>query len=253
MSFSFSFNGVDFSSLGVKVNASGPEWIPAPKFDIITVPGSDVALANASRYQARALKFSGVVIGASFADLTAKMDAIALALNERNDCILSVDAIPGRYWMARLGGPIVAELRRTSAKVDFSFIANDPHAYSTTETDDVQTWPRAAWEITPGGTHEIAPAVIFEATGAATVVVIENSDTDERISWAGTLATGNRLKFDCATWRVWFDQAGLDDWELSQATVSGTFLTLRPGVANNLRLLAPAAGSLRLIYRERYV
>lgn len=253
MAFAFTFNGVEMGALGVTINAGKVDWSPAPQFDSVAIPQSDVALANSSRFQAMQIAFGGIVEAASAAALQTALDAIAKALNVRTDAALLLDTITGRYWMARPNGALGVERYTDWAKLEFSFIANDPHAFASSETDSTQTWPVASWAITPGGTHEIKPAWIFEASGAATVVALENADTDERVAWVGTLAAGNRLKFGAETWRVYFDAAGGDDWTLSMSNVSGVFPRLLPAVENTIRLLAPAAGSLRVIYRERYV
>ncbi len=252
MANSFSFNGTDMSTYGLTVRRSAHEWIPEAQTEAKRVPGSDLSVASPLEFGVRTIAMEVSIRGATAAALITRRDTILRILNERSGAALALDEEPGRYWLARLSGASEFTVFGGMYAVGtLSFIALDPHGYASTETAATSEWPRVSWELTVGGSARAYPEVVFTASGAATVVIVDNSDTDERMSWTGSLASGEKVKFDCAAWKAYKYSGG--EWALSMAGFEGRFISLAPGQVNNVRLIAPTAGTLAVTYRTRYL
>lgn len=251
----FTYGGVDVGALGLTVLRAPRLLTPGAVFAARRVPGADRSVAAQSEYGPRELSLSCLVSGTSAADLRGRLDQIAAVLGSRTEKQLVLSQYPDRYWLARPAeSPAVASVTVASATVDITFAALDPLAWGVAEVEQVASWPAAAgWNVVVGGTAETTPTVIYQATGAVSVVSFENSELDERVAWEGALGAGERLRFDCRDWTVHRAPASdPDDWAPAIAGVSGSFPRLQVG-ANMVRLLAPGAGTLRVIYRERWL
>lgn len=253
MAHSFSINGQDMSAYGVTVPNHPAPFAPATDLDLIRIPNTDRSVASEPFLSPRRIAFDAVVSANSFALLRTALDNIAVHLDIRDLADLALDSWPDRYWRVWREASSEAIINGCNARIPLEFIAPDAAAYSTTASTATATMPAAeSLPVTSAGTSRAWPEIIFTAAGAAGNVIIEHSDLDVRMSWTGTLAAGNRLRFDTAAWEVYWTEGVDDDWALSMAGFEGEFPHLFPGV-NNLRLLTPSAGTLTVNWRNRYL
>ncbi len=253
MGHSFSINGQDMSAYGVTVPNHPAPFAPATDLDLIRMPNTDRSIASEPFAAPRRIAFDAIVSANTFALLRTALDNIAAHLDIRDLADLALDSWPDRYWRVWRQASTDATITGCNARLPLEFIAPEAAAYSTTASTATATFPAAeSLPVTVGGTARAWPEIVFTAAGAAGNVIIEHSDLDIRMSWTGSLATGNRLKFDTHTWEVFWTAGIDDDWELSMSGFVGEFPHLFPGV-NNLRLLTPSAGTLTASWRARYL
>lgn len=254
MARSLTFNGTDLSAHGLTVLRSPRVWTPPTVARSRIVPFSDKAYSTPNYYGPRSISLDVFVEGTSPSNCRTKLDAIAAVLNSREDAALILDVWPGRYWMARLSGQSRFIQEGQIAKGAIEFRADDPHAFSTTETVDTETLPSAlGFTQVAGGTADAYPVWMIEATGGATTVVLENETTSERVAWVGNVPAGEWLRFDAdpANWLASTSNDG-SDWTVAMSGVSGEFPRLVPG-NNAIAITGVSNGELTITFRDRYV
>ena len=259
MANSFHFNDIDFSgaSYGAsKVRGLIP-WAAPVSAATTPIARGDGAVMAASTFGPRAIEFSVIVEGTSATDLKTKLDAIAVALNERADCVLKFDYISTRYWNARFLGLDASLVNACTAQLALSFVASDPFAYAVTgSTDNSNTITLVAGDtvtVTVGGTAFAYPTLVFTANATITQVVIENDATDDRLEWTGTLASGDALRVNCdpRTLLVEKKPSG-GEYAASMSGVEGRHPYFLPNTDTDL-IIYGFTGTLDISWRNRFL
>lgn len=242
MSHSFSFDSVDMSTYGLVVKKR------MQPFSQITEASQ---LLNRA-YGLNSVRPAGIItleIEILSATLISDLDSIKAALNKRGERQLSLDYFTNRYWMVRFSSLDGKLINNSDWVGDVIFIAHDPAAYSTTETDHDHTVdedPEAITE-TAGGTEIAKPVYTLtcDDTLSDTTVIIENETTGETLQWEGSLVSDDVLLVDATNKIVKLNDV------LDMFTVSGQFPTLLPG-ANTINV-SGFSGNFNATYRARYV
>lgn len=162
---------------------------------------------------------------------------------------LIFDSENDRYWLAKVISDAATEYLPSAGRLRLTMSCADPFAYSVT-----QYTPSAAASslaITPGGTYRTFPVIEITAGAAYTgAVTLTNGLTAEAISWTGTLAIGDILKFDMGTFRAYVNGV------VSMAGVStaSAWFPLYPNLAQILTVTGLGAVTLlKATYRSRWL
>ncbi len=247
MSYSFTFNSVDFADYGLTVVRPDPDmpFTQATGFTQLQNRG----WPSTSQREPRVIDIPVKIKAASRAALNTNIDSIKAALNTREDAELILDSLSDRYWNARFVGMPGNYDGPVMWVGTVSFVAHDPAAYSTTESDHDHTVdedPEAMTE-TAGGTEQVKPVITLtcDDTLTGTTVAIENGATGERLEWTGDLVNTDVLVVDCVNGHVTLNGAD------SMGTVDGEFITLVPGA--NAITVEGFSGTVNFTYRPKYV
>lgn len=250
MANSLNFDANDLSAYGLVVTHSNIGDFKQ-QYDSQLI--QDISYGFKPKKPPKIIRLEVAILAAVRATLDGYLDSIRSAIVTEDASVLKLDAITDRYWNAKLttfeGGYKAAG----TWEGVMEFQADDPMAYDNTETSsdhalDV-TDPKTVIE-TPGGTGYINPVYTLAAGEDLTDVTIkvENLTTDEELQWTGSLANGEELEIDVATWIV--KKEGTAD----MSSVTGQFPRLAPGIANSIKVTAfSTTGSLNITYRDRFL
>lgn len=269
MSHSLSYNSTDCggSSYGLYVMDIETQLMAPPRLDMQDVAQGWGAAAACRNYGVKEFSLHCAASGTSASNLRTKLDALRLLLNPMNgEKALKFDDFESdRFWYAFLSSEIPASVRGASwIEFDLSFIAPDPRAYSTTETDldfTIETDPDAftlkAAGVAVGGTAEIEPVwtITNSSGGAVSSVRLSNATTLEAVLCTTSLANGNLLRIDRARWAV---EKSTDGGSTYTSVISATSSesvppSISPGETNAVTVTGLSAGTLNATYRERYL
>ena len=239
------FRGIDLSTYGLIVRqVHEPVSITADSVRL-----SDRAYAGTGRLAPKGITLDCVVQGASVSDLAGKLDSIKAVLNTRVDGDLKV--YDDRYWSARFESMDGHRLPSVWTGT-LAFIAYNPLAYSTSETSSdhsIDSDPKTVTETT-SGTGYIRPVFTLTAgeTLTAVTITLESLNTEESLSWTGSLADGDELGIDTVNQIV--SKNGTVDMD----TVDGQFPRLLPDTGNSIKVTnLSTTGSLNITYRDTYL
>jgi len=244
---SLSFGGTALSTYGLAVTSHGL----AVAQDATAIRIQDKAFAWRSSLAPEIISLGVDVKAGSLATLKSYLDSIKTILNTREDAQLILDMFSDRYWLARfesLNGNLNG---RVGWSGNLIFIAHDPLAYSTSETDhshNIDADPDTVVE-TAGGTANAEPVYTLTAGEAlgAVEITLENLTTGLSLTWSGTLADADKLIIDVANWLVTLNDTP------DMSTVTGRFPYLKPG-ANSIKVTNFSdSGTLDIVYRARYL
>jgi len=253
----FTFDGTDFSTLGVTYLTAVPGVLPSPKFARDSVGFRDLSVGGASTFPERTISIALHVHGTSASDLRDKLDSIALALSSREDAALSLDNWPSRYWMARVGSEVRPQpMGPLAAACEIEFVCADPFGYASVESTDDDTIEAAAsheFSLVVGGTAPALPVFVVVPTAASAPVVISNETTGEKISWENALAATDQIRINCSTQYIDVADQATETYDASMLNVAGRFPTLAPGVTNNLIISGVPSGAVGTTWRNRYM
>jgi phage-related protein len=128
---SFSFNGIDLGAYGLRLRTRDEIFSQDTELSQLL----DRSYPSSSVRPGAPKNLDVVITAANFATLRSNIDSIKAALNSRIDCILTIDSITDRYWLARF-----ASMNRTTKGTSrtwegtISFTAHDPPAYANSAT-----------------------------------------------------------------------------------------------------------------------
>ena len=245
MADSFSFNSVDMSTYGLRLRSHEEPF---------TQERENIQLRNRAygldSYRPPVPFTLDVAISAAdIATLKSYLDSIKSTLNKRVDRQLTLDTFTDRYWMARFVSMTGSITTATAGEGEITFSADDPAAFSTTETDNDHTVDEDPEEITEtaGGTERVEPVYLLtcDDTLTDTTVIIENETTGETLEWTGDLVADDELEIDVVNCTVKLNDV------LDMLTVEGQFPSLLPG-ANTINV-SGFSGTFNATYRARYV
>lgn len=257
MANSFTFKSLDFSTLGLTLLRGDRFPFPEVQVSPTRLGSGDGATAPPSIYGPRSFSLRCLVSANTPTLLNTAMDNIAAALNEREDQALAFDKLPGRFWNARVQEFSAQSSSPREAIVDLGFLAVDPFAYDDDEDTDDDTIidnTGESFEIAVGGTFTTYPTITIVVNASGTQCVVENDTLDQRLEWAGTLVSGDSLRFnsDPFTRLVEFKANGGDEWIASMTGVNGRHPGLAPDATNTLTIYG-VTGTMATVRRDRYV
>lgn len=245
---SLTFNGIDLGDYNLVVQSI--ELPVNQKSDLTSL--QDKSHAAYGSLQAGILKLKVSVLGDSLSDTLANLDDIKLVLNERESATLVLDMLDDRYWTARFESLTGRPVGPGVWEGYLGFLVPDPLAYSITETSSdfsIDADPDMIEEAV-GGTAIVEP--VYTLTAGEDLVDItlqlENLTAGEELQWEGSLANGEELEIDVATWVI--KKEGTE----SMSGFSGEFPRLLPGLTNQIVITGFSdTGTLNITYRERYI
>lgn len=263
MADSMHWNGVD---LDVTVGRFAVPFSAPVRDNGVDLTGRDGGFAARTLFSKSQLVIPIVVQGVAVQEpaqtarenFLSRLETLKKALNTRATGELYLDALDDRQWLCRYAGASEIQWAGPNAGIiELRFIADDPFAYSRTlTTAEVSVnSTQKSFTLTPGGSAEVRPVFVIEAgASSAALVVLENEQRGERLSWGNALASGKDLRIDCARQIVEISDAGQDDWVSSMLLVDGVFPSLSPGVANDMVLYGVGSGAtLTATWRDRYL
>lgn len=251
MAASFSFNGTDLSTYGL--HCGYPLISKAQEISYaqlyrrarkigVTVPPIEIALECD-------------VTAASHSALVTALDSIRAVLDTDEECNLAIDIISGRYWKTYFKNIMPIEETAVSWTGMIIFLALDPAAYASSETDNdynVDADPDTIVEAA-GGNYEIEPVFTLAAGENLTdvTIILENDTTGEALTWDGSMSNTDTLEIDVVNKVVKLEgdaedgMAGLDP--------TSDFPRLEPNTNNSIIVTGfGSLGSLNITYRNRY-
>jgi predicted phage tail component-like protein len=204
MANSFTFNGLDFSTLGVSAVRGDRPFFPAIQSQSSNLGLGDGVIYGPSRFNEQTIELDCVIRCSSIADLKTKKDAVRAALYQREDSQLILDTQPDRYWFAKLTGVSSYKFRTpTSGTFTLSFTSGDPYAYSVSEYSQSGTisYDGQYLTCTVAGSAQTFPIITVSLTSSTSSWGIENEELDRRLSWSASptaLASGTLITLECA-------------------------------------------------------
>lgn len=244
-------------------------YLPESRIDYQEVPHRQGGVAQDTLQRELIIELDCYVEAASEALLKTQMGAIKAKLVSGVDKSLRLDVQSDRFWNARLSSGIQARmLGMSNVAFPLSFIAADPNAFSTAETDaGNQAISSSPDTLTVGsagtsGDETLASPVWYLRNGtggAVSTITLNNTTTGEVLTWANNLNAGFWIKIDVAKWQVSRSTgAGADPTALSftdpvMTNVSGIFPRIDTLVQNSVTVTGLSTGTLRAIYRVRYL
>lgn len=250
MAHSISFNDTDMGAYDLVVVSSGINPISQL---VGRVQLQDNGYVFQPVKMPRRIKTDFVVTGTTRADLDSSLDTIKNTLMLPTDPKkLIFDTFVSRYFNAMLESLSGEYLSATRFNGRLIFICPDPLGYSISEDSNdhnIDSDPKTIEEVV-GGTGYVNPVYTLEAGEGldAVTIKLENLTTDEELQWTGSLANGEVLVVNVASWLVTKEGAA------DMGTVTGKFPRLVPGATNEIKVTAFAAsGSLNITYRDTYL
>lgn len=275
MANSFSYDTTDLDGLGLNVQPYNEPWMPVPNLTKARPPQGPAEF-HAVNYQEGSIILDCVVRGSSTADLHSKMDAIVLLLdptlgNKRID----LDEITDRFWYGRLVSGILTPQkgdRSTTFKLKFETTGA---GHSTTEDDATFTIASdpdsfnvdSAGAI--GGTSKTLPVWYIRNTEGGDVTgtfTLQNTTlNDPAFSWTGTLEDDRWFRIGSvnAIGRFLYtldksDGTGADPTaETYTSVISGynsrDWPLLKPNTQNAMTVTGLSSGTVRSVYRDRFI
>lgn len=276
MANSFSYDSTDLDTLGLNVQPYNEPWMPIPNLSKARPPQGQAEFHGVN-YQEGMIILDCVVRGSSVSDLHSKMDAIVLLLdptlgNKRID----LDEITDRFWYARLVSGIQAPQKgqmSTTFQLHFETVE---HGYSITEDDNSFTIASNPDSFTVdsggaiGGTAPTTPVWYIRNTVGSNVTgdILLKNDTlgDPVFKWNGTLEDDRWLRIGSillSSGRFLYtlrksDGTGNDPTIETYTNVisgyrSGDWPILKPNVQNTMTVTGLSAGTVRWVYRDRFI
>ncbi|MCL0048509.1 phage tail family protein [Dehalococcoidia bacterium] len=248
MAGSFWFGGQLMSDFGVYLLEGTERQVLAPSRDrLIEIPGKHGVYDFAPEYAPREFRLRCVVLANSHSQLLSRLQDIARAfdlLSGLQPFIFESQA--DRYWQARYQGQSVLALGAINAELDITLLCPDPFAFSTTESQQINSIP-GTFNISVGGDAEAWPVYELTASlGGSGTVSISNNTLGKTLHWTGSWALGDVLKIDTQKWIVYINNSP------SMSGVSGNFPKLKGGTSNSLTI-SGMTGTCKITFRARWL
>ena len=258
------YNAVDIGSApyGLIVEKRRVGLLPTSRDRAMLVPGRPGSYDFGADLGERQIEIDGFINQVNNVNLEAAVPAIAALFDPTNDVAgdrgfkqLIFDTLNDRYFLARLAGSPVVERLVSTATVKLRLRCSDPFAYALATAVVTTGAGVASIGVTLGGNYKVQPIIELTAAGAFTgTVTVTHAASGLAVTWTGTLALNDILKFDHTVYRVYLNGA------VSMAGAGGTFfpLVMNNGapVLNTLNVTGIAAGSitqLKVTTRSRWL
>lgn len=267
MAWSISFNDIDLSTYGLRATRGDLPIDGVSDRAGVSLAGRDGALSSPTVWGARGFSVPCIVSATTAATLQTYLDTIARILNEREDCNLKFDGeLSTRYWLARyVGGSAPALVSPTLAEWTLNFVADDPHAYSTTESTATKTLTAKTAGSSQTKTAAVLgsdfayPDIEIVASSITDQVKVGNESLDQLGIWTSAGATSDiaigdtiRFRSDRRYLLVDIKRTGADAYVPAMDGFSGRFPAMAPGVTNTLTFWN-IDGALTIRWRNRYL
>ena len=258
MALSFTFNGVDFATLNVFIEARNWPLFPNLQSGAQEIAGADGAIANPSRITRRSMPTDVVVSSGNETQLQLDVEAMAVALSGKEDAQLIFDDMIDRYWNARVVGQISPDyIGSRVSRFSIPFVAHDPHAFDVSESTDSDSITVAAGqdvEYVVGGTSPAYPVYIITVNASATQIVLANDSDTARVEWNGSLVSGDALRVTTDPSVQLFEKkfSGEDSWTNVMEDITGHFPALLPADTNTISV-AGFTGTLGVSWYNRFI
>ncbi|MCK9597507.1 MAG: phage tail family protein [Sphaerochaeta sp.] len=258
MSNSFTFNDIDFDTLGV--NIVQPFNVPVlGNYDIKlkSIVGKSGAYNFGAVAEQRELALPCRITADDTATFYANAFLLAKYLNPaQGEKKLYLDCVSGKYLLAMLEKGFSLPKISNYSKFSLPFVCADPHWYSDTETTSsksITSNPQQFTE-TPSGYADSEPLweiIPITTISSGTDIVIQNFTSNQKMTWEAPedITSSDVVRIDTATWCVYLNGVR------SIATIqpASTYPLLVGGVANVIRVTGVELGTLRIIYRNRWL
>lgn len=266
MANSLHIAGTDASTLGVTVRGIDPDYFPMPISTTVSTAHGFGGIPSDTQLAAKFFSVQVVIQGTSEANLITRHDAFMYLLDPMRNGVQTLrfdNFFSGRYWKAKLSQAIrgrpVGALAHAYTLI---FEAPDPRAYDVTEEDEdyVLSGSPQIDTILDGstivaGTVEADPVwILTNGTGGNVLsVTLNNTTAVESVTWAGTLADGELLKFDKA--RNIIEKFTGGEWvsAMSGKVAGGLIPSLLAQIKNSVTTTGISTGNLNVVWRARYL
>jgi phage-related protein len=262
MADSFSYAGTDCATLGLFVTGfDGMFTMADPKLTKIDLGGANGSVTNANFLKSKFGNMGCVVKGSSQAQILSRMESLNALFDSRNGKqALILDQITDRVFQARLNSPIRPQSwGQGHCRFTASWIMEDGCSFATSATTEnltIDETPETDVIAALGNEYATPVYTITQAdTGGAVTVILNNSTTNESITWAGTLAITDKLRIDSARHVVEYsDDAGSTfSNAMSGKSAGGVFPRLQGGVNNTLIVTGLTDAAMATVYTARYI
>jgi hypothetical protein len=248
MSLQLKFGPIDLSDIA-QWEEDAPSRISETIFP--RRPGSVVPVNPPA--EARRINLTGEVYGADEAAFKTAMEQLNYQLSTAGRQRLQLRD-DGRFYRAvkeRFNYRYVAGgLPDRRAEIQIGFIADDPHLYAPSASEQTDVFPSNTWDfsITNNGLARTPP--VFELTRSSGIeqqdIILTHTGTGLFMKISGTFAIGTKIIFDCVNRRV--TQGG----ELALHLFSGVItFELFPGL-NNFHYDGPGTASIYTTWHEKW-
>ena len=271
---SFSYDGTDMSNYGLTLLPYDEPWMPKPLLSK-SRPPQGAAEFHGVNFLEGIITLECLVKGSSTSDLHTKRDAIVLKLNPKlGNKRIDLHEITDRFWYGRLISSIRAPQkgdRNTRFGLTFETVNA---AHSTTLDDDtfaIVSDPDT-FDVDSGGaiggTEYAHPTWYVRNTTGSMVtgnIVLANTTTGETLTWSGIFEDDRWLRIgrEDAAGRFLYtlgksDSTGADPTaetysNVMSGYVSGDWPRLKPDVQNAMSITGLSAGTVRWLYRDRFI
>lgn len=193
------------------------------------------------------------------AALEARLDALRRLLDPRSNQTFECGLWPDRYWKARVTGALEMEpLGVNGCELTLRFLAPDPLAYGATEIsrtfaiDSEDKMIAVAQADLANGTAPARPVITVTCATNETLFWFYNQTTQQQLQYGFYAYAGYQVQFDSEQYLIRYSADSGVTWTTRMQGKTGTFLTLAPGVANNIRVEHLGGTSVNITFRERY-
>lgn len=263
---SFSYNDLDFSTLGVYLERGPRPFLPPMQRPSVDLGLGDGSTAGLSRMAEKIITLDISVIADNHADLIAAIDAAALGLNSREDKQLILDERDDRFWLARPVGGVDWDPALTKVGlVALEFVAGYPAAYAVTpgSGSGTGTGSSVGVDCVVGGNAISYPVITLSFTAANSAWAVGNELRDERLSWNApglALGSGDVVTIECdprvidgvGGQKITILRSGDASATVENAGIEGKFPALDPGLTNSITVW-DFTGSIEIGWRDRFL
>jgi len=255
MANSFSFNGTDFSSLGLYVLRSSRPLAPPTNLSETALIRGDGAVASPARRGARTITLDCAVKGTTLSGLRESLDTIQTGLISRAPKQLILDTMSDRYFMAIPLPPETAEFpTRRVAEMTISFRCLDPFAYPVSSSDVTATLSSNSEtvEVANAGTAYSRPQVDIVLSAATDYFSVRVEAMEQALSWMGDAAAGDTIRVDNENRQVLLQPIGGDTFA-EEFGVGGDFFELAPAETNEVIFDNLSGADVTITKKDRYL
>lgn len=190
----------------------------------------------------------------------ARLDALRALLDTRNDQKFECSLWSDRFWYARLEGLVEEEpIGLNGCELRMKFRAPDPVAYGATEvSNDYEIDSDDKMIVVPStdlahGSEVARPVITVTCATNETLFKFYSQTMDQTLLYVFYAYAGYKVQFDSQQYLIRYSADGGMTWTPRMQGKTGTFLTLKPGVNNSIRVEHLNGTSLNVKFRERYV
>lgn len=272
MSNSLTFDGVDLSLYKLQVEDHSVPLMGDIVFAEHSAAFGDSEFTSVNHAK-RNITLACTVTGTSQENLKNNMESILGTINPiLGDKVFTLDDIPNRRFIGRVMGisePSVKGRWGYSFSISLVALAHTQDLDETNASASIATDPDTLTVPVVRGNISRTPAEFYirNETGAAltsATITLANNTTSETISWTGTLADDQWLRFGTLDSNGRFtasialsDSTGSDpEAETYTSAISGytsgDWPRLKGGVENSITVTGVSTGTLEWTYRGRY-